>query len=316
MIFFLKYKSLIKLSFISVLVILCSITYAQTEPMYSQYMNNLLVVNPAYAGNREVLGLNLYQRIQWSNINGAPTTSSFSLDNTFDNKKAGWGVQLFNDKLGVEKATGSNFLLSSKVKITDEGFLSGGMSIGLMNYRISLTDVSNRFTVTDPAFYGNLNKWLPNLGFGLFYNTEKYYAGISIPNILRSRLNAFDVMQSGVQKFNSFHLFVNAGIVFEVNDDVKIKPSTMLKAISGSPLQMDLNTNVYLKDVFGFGVSYRTGDAIVSIVEYQATENFKVGYSYDITMSPLKYYSNGTHEFALRYEIGTVKTKVKSTRYF
>lgn len=311
-----KHSFYVRLAFVVLFVNVCSILYAQTEPMYSQYMNNLLVVNPAYAGNREAMGLNFFQRNQWTNIEGAPTTSSMSIDNVFNNKRAGWGVQLFNDRLGVENASGSNLIMSSKVQVSEDGYLSGGLSVGLMNYRINLLDVTNRFTVNDPAFYGNLNKWLPNLGFGLFYNNEKYYAGVSIPNILRSRLTAFDVMQSGIQKVNRFHLFFNAGIVFEVNDDLKIKPSTMVKAISGSPIQVDLNTNVYLKDMLGLGISYRTGDAIVSIAEYQITENFRVGYSYDITMSPISYYSNGAHEFALRYEIGNIKTKVKSTRYF
>lgn len=290
--------------------------FAQTEPMYSQYMYNMLGVNPAYAGNREALGLNFFQRNQWIGLKGAPRTTSVSIDKGFQNINGGWGAQIFDDRLGVEKATGANFMLASKVRVSDKGLLSGGLSAGFMNYRIDLANVSNRYTNTDPAFYANLNKWLPNLGLGLFYNTDKYYAGISVPNVLRSRVAAFDVMNSGIQKANDFHLFVTSGYVFDLNEDVQIKPSTMLKMVAGAPLQIDLNTNVWLKNMIGVGVSYRTKDAIIGMFEVQASQNLKFGYAYDRTISPLKYYNNGSHEIMLRYEWGNGKTKVMSTRYF
>lgn len=290
--------------------------FAQTEPMYSQYMYNMLGVNPAYAGNREALGLNFFQRNQWIGLKGAPRTTSVSIDKGFENINGGWGAQIFDDRLGVEKATGANFMLASKVRVSDKGLLSGGLSAGFMNYRIDLANVSNRYTNTDPAFYANLNKWLPNLGLGLFYNTDKYYAGISVPNVLRSRVAAFDVMNSGIQKANDFHLFVTSGYVFDLNEDVQIKPSTMLKMVAGAPLQIDLNTNVWLKNMIGVGVSYRTKDAIIGMFEVQASQNLKFGYAYDRTISPLKYYNNGSHEIMLRYEWGNGKTKVMSTRYF
>ena len=162
----------------------------------------------------------------------------------------------------------------------------------------------------------NLNEWMPNLGLGLFYNTENYYAGVSVPNILRSRLSAFDVMHSGIQKANNFHLFVTSGYVFKINDDLHIKPSTMIKLVEGAPVQVDLNTNVWLKNMFGLGMSYRTNDAVIAMFEIQASSNLKFGYAYDKTISPLKYYNNGSHEIMLRYEWGTIKAKVKSARYF
>jgi len=289
---------------------------AQTEPMYSQYMYNMLGVNPAYAGNREAIGLNFFQRNQWIGLKGAPRTTSVSIDKAFENINGGWGAQIFDDRLGVEKATGANFMLASKVRVSDKGLLSGGLSAGFMNYRIDLANVSNRYTNTDPAFYANLNKWLPNLGLGLFYNTDKYYAGISVPNVLRSRVAAFDVMNSGIQKANDFHLFITSGYVFDLNEDVQIKPSTMVKMVAGAPLQVDLNTNVWLKNTIGLGLSYRTNDAIIAMFEVQASPNLKFGYAYDRTISPLKYYNNGSHEIMLRYEWGNNKTKVMSTRYF
>ncbi len=312
-----KYKAFfIQFIFFFILINSTTQVFAQTEPMYSQYMYNMLTVNPAYAGNREALGLNFFQRNQWLGLKGAPRTASVSFDKSFENINGGWGAQIFDDRLGVEKATGANMMLATKVKISEKGLLSGGLSVGFMNYRIDLANVANRYTNTDPAFYNNLNEWLPNVGLGLFYNTEKYYAGISVPNVLRSRLSAFDVMNSGIQKANDFHFFATSGYVFDINDELQIKPSTMIKVIGGAPIQVDLNTNIWLKNMFGLGVSYRTSDAIIAMFELQATANLKFGYAYDRTISPLKYYNNGSHEIMLRYEWSIGKSKVKSARYF
>lgn len=309
-------KSIAIVSFTITSILFINTATAQTEPMYSQYMYNMLGVNPAYAGNREATSLNFFQRRQWVGIAGAPQTTSVSVDGASSDNKFGWGVQLYDDKLGVEKADGANLMLSTHIQVSDKGILSGGLSLGLMNYRIDLMNVQGRFTPSDPAFYANFNKWLPDVGLGIYYNTDKFYAGISVPNVLKSRLSAFDVMNSGIQKVNSTHLFFTTGYVFDVSDEVKIKPSTMIKAVSGAPIEADLNTNVWLKDVIGLGFSYRTGDAMVGMAEAQVSENLRIGYAYDMTISPLKYYNNGSHEMMMRYEFGNNKSKVKSTRYF
>jgi type IX secretion system PorP/SprF family membrane protein len=309
-------NGLIIIPIMLLILLITNTSTAQTEPMYSQYMYNMLGVNPAYAGNREATSLNFFQRRQWVGIAGAPQTTSVSLDGASSDNKFGWGVQLYDDKLGVEKADGANLMLSTHIQVTEKGILSGGLSLGLMNYRIDLMNVQGRFTPSDPAFYANFNKWLPDVGLGIYYNTDKFYVGLSVPNVLKSRLSAFDVMNSGIQKVNSTHLFFTTGYVFSVNDEVKIKPSTMIKAVSGAPIEADLNTNVWLKDIIGLGFSYRTGDAMVGMAEAQINENLRVGYAYDMTISTLKYYNNGSHEMMVRYEFGNNKSKVKSTRYF
>ena len=290
--------------------------FAQTEPMYSQYMYNMLGVNPAYAGNREATSFNFFQRRQWVGLAGAPQTTSVSIDGAFNDNKLGWGVQAYDDKLGVERADGVNMMMATHIQVSDKGTLSGGLSVGLMNYRIDLLNVQGRYTPSDPAFYSNFNKWLPAVGLGIYYNTDKFYAGFSVPNVLKSRLTAFDVMNSGIQKVKSTHIFFTSGYVFDVNEDVKIKPSTMIKAVGGAPIEADFNTNVWLKNVIGLGFSYRTGDAMVAMAEAQINNNLRVGYAYDITISPLKYYNNGSHELMFRYEFGNNNTKIKSTRYF
>lgn len=292
--------------------------HAQTEPMYSQYMYNMLGVNPAYAGNREATSFNFFQRNQWIGLKGAPKTTSLSIDQAIKDGKIGWGFQAYDDRLGVESASGFNSIISSRVKVSDKGILSAGISVGLMNYRISLNDVLNRYTPTDPSFISSAkpSQWNPILGMGLYYNTDKLYLGISTPSILKSRLAKYENFVSGIQKVDDFHLFATAGYVFEINEELKLKPSSMIKMVSGAPIEADINLNVWLRDMIGIGGSYRTGDAFVGMVEIQATDNLRFGYAYDMPFSPLKYYARGSHELMLRYEFGKFKTGIKSTRYF
>ena len=311
-----KFKHIRVLMLLAVMLFAYQKSIAQTEPMYSQYMFNMLGVNPAYAGSREASSFNFFQRSQWIGLQGAPQTTSFSFDQSILNKRAGWGIQFYDDKIGVEKADGINIMGSTRIQVSENGILSGGLSLGLMNYRIDLMNVTGRFTPNDPAFYSNLNKWTPSLGLGIYYNTDNFYAGVSIPNILKSRLTAFDLIRSGLQKVNQKHIFLTTGFVIPINEDLKLKPSTMIKMVEGAPIEADFNTNVWLRDIIGLGVSYRTGDAVIGMVEIQANQNLWFGYAYDMTISPLKFYNTGTHEIMIRYEIGNFKTKIKSTRYF
>ena len=311
-----KFKHIKVLMLLAVMLFAYQKSIAQTEPMYSQYMFNMLGVNPAYAGNREASSFNFFQRSQWIGLQGAPQTTSFSFDQSILNKRAGWGIQFYDDKIGVEKADGINIMGSTRIQVSENGILSGGLSLGLMNYRIDLMNVTGRFTPNDPAFYSNLNKWMPSLGLGVYYNTDNFYAGVSIPNILKSRLTAFDLIRSGLQKVNQKHIFLTTGIVIPINEDLKLKPSTMIKMVEGAPIEADFNTNIWLRDIIGVGVSYRTGDAVIGMAEIQANQNLRFGYAYDMTISPLKFYNTGTHEIMIRYEIGNFKNKIKSTRYF
>lgn len=292
--------------------------HAQTEPMYSQYMYNMLGVNPAYAGNREATSLNFFQRNQWVGIKGAPKTTSVSIDQASISGKLGWGIQLYDDRLGVESATGANFMLSTKVRISEKGFLSAGLSVGLMNYRIGLLDVMNRNTQNDNTFISvdNPSKWNPSIGLGLYYNTDNFYAGVSSPSLLKSRLATYINFTSGIQKTEDFHLFINTGYVVNINDDVKLKPSTMVKIVSGAPIEFDFNANVWLHDILGIGASYRTGDSYLGMAEIQANDHLRFGYAYDIPFTALHYFTKGSHELMIRYEFGNFKSKIKSTRYF
>ena len=165
-------------------------------------------------------------------------------------------------------------MASTKIRISENGLLSGGLSFGLMNYCIDLMSLSDRVAqLNDPVYFANMNKWMPSVGLGVYYNTERFYAGISVPNVLKSRLTDLDLVKSGIQKANKQHVFITSGYVFDLNDQVKFKPSTMIKIVSGAPIQIDYNVNVWLYDLLSIGASYRTEDAILGMAEVQVNDN-------------------------------------------
>ncbi len=285
---------------------------AQTEPMYSQYMYNMVAINPAYAGSRGVTGLNYFGRSQWSGISGAPKTHSVTLDGVSSNGVFGLGVQLYNDQIGVFKTNGANFMTSVRTKVSENGVLSGGIQFGIKNQVKNFTDVVNVYESNDPKFMSNMNTTDATLGMGIYYNTDNFYVGASIPNILKTSENNLP----NSPKVNNTHLFLTTGYVFDINNDVKLKPSTLVKIVNGAPIELDLNTNVWLKDFIGLGVSYRTGDAVLGMAEVQLNKQLRIGYAYDYTFSALKAYTSGSNEITIRFEFGKETKNIKSTRYF
>jgi type IX secretion system PorP/SprF family membrane protein len=258
---------------------------AQTEPMYSQYMFNMLNVNPAYAGSRSVPSLTSLFRKQWMGIRGAPQTSSISLDMPMNNDKIGIGIQLLDDRLGVERTTGAQLNYAYRAPVSNNGILAMGIRVGLLNYR---ANYSQLFTIrpNDPAYYQNVSGFLPAAGAGIYYMTDKFYVGASVPSLLQTKLNS-DQQAEVKSKVSNLHFFATMGTVLKISDDLNLKPSVLMKSVSGAPIQFDFNSNLWLQDRIAIGFSYRTGDAIMGMLEYQLNEKLRFGYSYDYTISNL-----------------------------
>jgi type IX secretion system PorP/SprF family membrane protein len=290
---------------------------AQQDAMYSQYMFNYLLVNPGYAGSRDVLSVTGMYRKQWLNIDGAPSTLTFSADMPIANEKMGVGLTVFRDKIGIEANTGVYGSYAYRVRLTQRGTLSFGANLGFTQYS---ADLANVITNTNPnpsspdnAFGGNVREMNPNFGFGMFYSTDKFYLSIALPHILDNKLG--DLSGLG-QSLLRRHYFLGAGFVFPVSPNIKLKPSTLVKIVEGAPIQGDFNLNAWYVDKIGLGISYRTGDAFVAMLEFQATTGLRFGYAYDITTTNLTRYAGGTHEIMVRYEFATLKKKIVTPRYF
>ena len=288
---------------------------AQQRPMYSQYIFNMMNINPAYAGSRGVVSATALYRDQWVGIPGAPQTSSFSVDMPVNEKKVGLGIQLFDDRLGIERTTGLNVSYAFRIQLTNSGTLSLGLQGGLLNYRANYSEVRT-FQPNDPSFSQNISGFLPAAAAGVYYNSDKFYIGVSTPALLKTKLSNNNTADVSSATGRDLHLFLSSGFVVNLNQDLVLKPSILVKAVSGAPVEYDLNTNLWIQNTIAFGFSYRTGDAIVGMIEFQMNKQFRFGYAYDKTFSNLGSYNTGTHELMLRLEFGSDKGKVASPRYF
>ena len=302
-----------------VVVVLCmTIAFsaeAQQEPMYSQYMFNMLNINPAYAGSRGVGSATALYRNQWVGIQGAPQTSSLSYDMALKEKKIGLGFQLYDDRLGIERTTGLNVSYAFRIQLTESGTLSLGLQAGLLNYRANYAEVRT-FQPNDPSFNQNISGLLPAAAAGIYYNSDKFYIGLSTPALLQTKLSHDNTADVASVTGRDLHLYLASGFVMNLSQDLALKPSVLVKAVSGAPVEFDLNANLWIQNILSIGASYRTGDAMVGMVELQLSNQLRMGYAYDKTFSDLGTLNTGSHELMLRYEFGRSKGKVASPRYF
>lgn len=297
------------------LLSVCKESVAQQEAMYTQYMFNSLAINPAYAGSRNVISATALYRNQWSGIDGAPKTSTFTIDAPLKDKKIGVGLQIFNDKLGITNTNG--LVLSSAYRIRmDKATLSFGLQGSVSNFKLDFASVNLDETggTYDPAFSQNVNSTQFNFGTGIYYNSDKFYIGASIPQLFPNRLSNSSASSNEAKQ--RMHLFISSGYVFTVNEDVKFKPSFLFKGVQGAPLEADINASFWLKDVIGLGVQYRTNADVSGLLEVQASPQIRIGYAYDHSITKLRNFNSGSHEIMLRYEFGFEKDKVVSPRYF
>lgn len=290
--------------------------YAQQAPLVSHYMFNQLLLNPAYAGSHEYVSTTLLYRKQWAGMEGAPVTQSASIHGLIPKKRLGLGFYLQQDKIGVTKQT--DFYGSGAYHL-DLG--DAKLSLGLQGGFTYMKSELSKLTYWDPfdnVFnYNEFTTVLPNVGAGVYYYRNLFYAGLSAPYML-----SYDSSRGpDVKPSNPIHhlirkYYFTMGGVIETEHEIKFKPSMLLKFEQKGDFQYDLNLNVLIKNIFWIGASYRSNDAIVALVEYQINRKLRLGYSYDYTVGKLKNYNTGSHEIMLGYDFGFSVLKMKSPRYF
>lgn len=307
------------LIFILTTVVLHLHGVAQLEPMYSQYMFNMMNVNPAYAGSRGVPNLTALFRNQWSGMPGAPKTGNVSFDMPFATNNSAIGFQMYTDRIGVQKTQGLKFNYAYRAQAGESGVISMGLNLGLRNRRANYTDV-NTFVPGDPVFNSNISSINVDAGAGIFYNTDNFYIGASAPFLLKSNVSSNDPLEAGAKwleavKARDLNVFLTAGFVVYFSEQLVLKPSAMLKR-SGSAFQADINSNLWINDMISLGVSYRTKESVIGMLEWQMTPKLRFGYSYDRSINNLRLYNSGSHEFMLRIEFGTKSEESSIPNYF
>lgn len=286
---------------------------AQQESLYSQYMFNSLPLNPAYAGSHEYLSATVLARKQWLKIEGAPATQTMSAHAPVYKSKMGLGLTAVNDKIGVTSNTGLYGAYAYRIKFT-KSILSFGLQVGFTNYVSRFSKLEVR-TPNDPAFAeDDVRFFLPNFGGGIYYYTNKFYAGFSVPHILDHLGSKSNIVAAN--SIQSQHYFLTSGFVATLSPQLKLKPSVLIKAIQGAPLQADLNTTLMINEVLWLGVSYRTATSLNFIIQAMLTDQLSLGYAYDSALNKIRNVSVASHEVMLNYRFIYYHKNVIAPRYF
>ncbi|MBT8266723.1 MAG: type IX secretion system membrane protein PorP/SprF [Bacteroidia bacterium] len=293
-----------------VYLMVCQI-FAQQDPQYTQYMYNTMSVNPAYAGQRDVLSITGLHRSQWVGIEGAPQTQTLGIHAPLRNERIGLGLNVINDALGPAQETYVNVNFSYTIPLNElDKKLSFGLTGGL---HLLDTDWSKgQFQNPDVVFNENLSLISPTVGAGLYLHSRKWYLGLSVPNIITTE-HYNDFQESLATE--RLHFFLIGGYVFNLSDNTKLKPAFLVKAVTGAPIIADVSANFLFYEKLTLGLAWRWDDALSGLAGFQISEGLYVGYAYDYTTTDLKNYNSGTHEIVLRFELQKLG-RILSPRFF
>lgn len=302
-------KTLKKISLTFGISILSMVGMAQQNPMFTHYMYNTLSVNPAYAGSREALTITGLHRSQWVNFKGAPETQTLTMHSPILNDHIGIGLSVMNDKIGPINNTSMVFDFAYKLQLNEKSKLALGLSAGanILQANLNSLDLDQQ---DDPAFQNNINnEFTPSVGLGVYYSKERFYAGVSTPNLLEN--NSMGFMEQR-------HYFLIAGTLFHLSKNLDFKPTTLIKYTKAAPVQADITGSFIIHKKLVVGAMFRTGDAMGALVGFNLTDQLHLGYSYDWSYGlETSKYNQGSHEIVLRYDfIYLSKRQVHTPRYF
>lgn len=306
---------------LALLIILGSFSgKAQQDPQYTQYMYNTQVVNPAYAGNRDVLSFGLLYRTQWVGLEGAPKTATLTADTPIGaSKNMGLGLSIVRDEIGPSIETNITADYSYSISLSEQSELSFGLKAGIDILNVDFSKL-NIYDSGD-VFESNIdNKVEPQIGAGIYFNTNRFYAGVSVPNFLTTKhfdeSDIDDPEAEATTAADRLHYFFIAGYVFDLSDNLKFKPATFVKAVSGAPLQVDISANFLIVEKFTAGIAYRLDAAMSAMVGFQVTDQIYMGFGYDFETTDVQKYNDGSYEFMLRFDVFSKPERVLTPRFF
>ena len=293
--------------------------FAQQDAMFTYYKFNHQAVNPAYVGSRQIINATMLNRSQWTGFEGAPWSHTVSLNAPLLNESMGFGFSFSNDVVGPSVLNNLTIDLSYHLKFNDSDHrLAFGLKAGGNHTRLDLNSLSLD-NQSDPAFDpNNIGKFMPNYGFGLYYYTPKWYVGFSSPHMVNYDFNA-----------TQRHFFLIGGGIIELNETIKLRPSTYAKFTKNAPITLDLTGLFIFRDRLWAGAAFRApigliipnnskGGGLGLLVGLNLNDQLSVGYSFGYSLGNQTFrYNNGTHEIVLRYDyLYKEKKIIKSPRYF
>ena len=297
----------------TIIFILFSLTtFAQQEGLFTQYMFNPSILNPAYVVTKNSASIYVQQRNQWGNLEGSPNTSFFSYQHPSLFQNLGIGVNIVSDNIGPVTDFSSSVDFSSLIRISERWNTSLGIKLAYNVLNVNF-DLLNIYNPSDPFFSKNIrNLSSLNFGFGVFVYSEKTYIGFSSPSLVRQ--NHFDDESIVFNASDEQHYYLTAGHVVNLSNTVKLKPSTMLRYVDNLPIQMDVSVNTFLHDKIILGVSYRLKSSISAIAGFYVSDSMLIGYSHDSETNRLRDFTGNSSEFFVRCEFKT--NKIINPRFF
>lgn len=311
-----------------VLVMMISMSVqAQQLPQFSQYIFNGLHINPAYAGYKGDGYIQTTYRSQWINFPGAPKTLSFTADLSANEGRMGLGVTYLKDQIGLTESNLGMLTYSYRIATGDRSMLSLGVSAGISEYAF---DPTRMVTVNpDPLLPSSrVAATSPNLNTGLFFHSDKFYAGLSAYNLIGRRAL---LRQDIAVAFHDFHYYLTFGGMVRLADDVQFKPSVLIKQVKGSPTSYDLNAMFLFQERVWLGGSFRSNvrvfedqlqqdlskrNAVALVMEYFVSSSMRVGYAYDYNLNALNSYRTESHELSVGVYLNRQRKIIYNPRWF
>ena len=287
---------------------------SQQDPVYTQYMNNLLTIQPAYAGISGALNVTGISRAQWVGFEGAPNTNTLTINGPLRRFNVGLGLSIINDKWGPIRQNGVYVDYAYRVMLRRDQYLSFGIKGGFNIYQAYLTDLVIN-DPNDPVFAYDVNfKFLPNMGLGIMWHSDRFFLGVSAPKILKNRIQS----QNTENVYREvLHFYGMGGYVFYLNDIIKFKPTVLYRWAERTPSFVDFSGNFLLYDRVWIGATYRMQNSYGLIFQFNVNTQLKFGYSYDMTTFHPTQVNSGTHEFLISYDfINSRRGRQVVPRYF
>lgn len=297
------------------LVLVGTSSFAQQDALFSQYMFNKLIINPAYTGTRDALSITLVGRQQWVGLEGAPRTATFSIHSPLRNEKIGLGMYGYTDELGPVQTSGAVGSFSYKFQ-WGPGKLSFGLQFGFKHMSVDWTKVYMP-DQNDVAYMGDGGKnMVADANFGIYYYTDKYYVGVSSKHLIEQEIGTQELYDEVVGQTLLRHFYGMAGIAIPLSEHLILKPSVLTRYVKNAPFQVDLNANLMIREVFWVGFSYRTQRTAVFLAEVLIKDRLRIGYSYDVFLNKLAQYNQGSHEVLIGFDFPVFKRRMLTPRYF
>tara|TARA_R110002051_G_scaffold4587_2_gene25097 strand:+ start:1553 stop:2503 length:951 start_codon:yes stop_codon:yes gene_type:complete len=297
-------------------------SYAQQDAQYTQYMFNTMSVNPAYAGSRGQLSIAALYRSQWVGLDGAPTSQTLNIHSPIRNSRLGYGISVVNDEIGdgTVQETYLDGVISYTIDVSRTGKLSFGLKAGGNFLNLDFNKLRN-FDNESVSGENIENRFSPNFGVGVYYHTDKFYLGLSAPNLLEtdyfdnSSRDANSVSFLSKERVNFYAI---TGYVFDLSNEFKFKPAVLTKVVGGAPIQVDVSANFMFNDKFTFGGAYRWDAAVSALAGFQVSDQIMIGLAYDKETTELgsTRFNDGSFEVFLRYELVRSFRKLVSPRFF